>query len=82
MKLLISTGETGVGGGCSHKSPRSQASIPLSWPVDGVLQTLLPESSGERGAKVALHVPATAFLTSITVLQTPTTHNSSGVMCF
>lgn len=36
------------------------------------LQTLLPESPGEIGAKASLHLPAMAFLTSITMLQMPT----------
>lgn len=36
------------------------------------LQTLLPESPGETGAKALLHLPAMAFLTSITMLQTLT----------
>lgn len=54
----------------------------LSWPTDGALQTLLLESPGEIGAKAALHLSATAFLTSIAVLQTLTTHGTLGVMYF
>lgn len=40
------------------------------------------QSPGEPGAKAALHLPALAFLTSIAVLQTPTTHNTLGVLYF
>lgn len=48
--------------------------------VDGALQTLLPESLGETGAKASLHLPAMAFLASLTVLQTPAP-TTLGVSC-
>lgn len=48
--------------------------------VDGALQTLLPESLGDTGAKASLHLPAMAFFTSLTVLQTPSL-TTLGVSC-
>ena len=79
MKPVMSTGESRARGGCSRKSLRSRASTALLARGWGSPDTPARES---RRQELKQHLPVMATFASITVLQTPTTHDTLGVRYF